>query len=206
MKKPSKRIIETLQTFPRNIILSAYKEHIIGHGGNTVGQHYSPWHWPTTSHRDLTVIGDRLIDAGEWICENEGLDIHEVYCPDMVYFADYTITFHGSWGEIEVFPDTGEVIKVNADENMGTYLGTESFGGYHHIARVDMEEFKKWLAKYPTEDGQGHRINRYFSWDILDVGFWTIYGEYEPADEHHRKLMLEMQEVHLRELEDVKSL
>ena len=191
MKKPSKRIRQTLSAFDRKTILTAYKEHIKGNGGNTVGQHYAPWAPSSLSHGDLTVIGDRLIDAGRWICETEGLDIHEVYCPDMVYFQDYTINFHGSWGEIKVFAETGEVISVEPELET-KYGGVDSFCGYHEIKKVDIEEFKKWLSKVPTKDGTALRIGPYFGWDILDVGYWTIWGEYVPAEEDHRKLIIEL--------------
>jgi hypothetical protein len=190
--KLTERIIETLQSYDRETLIRAYKEHFNGAGGNTVGAYHGGFLYVPT-HGCYTVIGDRMIDAGRWICEQEGIDIQDRYTPGLVNNSDEykCCTFHGSWGEIKVFIPTGEVVEVVHD-GYANYTDTESFGGYHHIKRVNMEEFKDWLRTVPTPDGHGHHINYRFSWDILDVGFWTTYGTYEAADEDHRKLIISL--------------
>jgi len=65
--------------------------------------------------------------------------------------------------------ETGDVLRLS-----GAPKDAES-EGYHDIARFDLEEWKRF---YNQDTCRGA--------DILDVGYWTKDGIYEPAAAKHR--------------------
>lgn len=78
-----------------------------------------------------------------------------------------TVTVVGSYGQLAVHRETGEVLA---------YLDfDEPDGDYADIVRVDLVEFQQWLATQPNA----------LPWeqieclDICEVGFWTADGSYE---------------------------
>jgi hypothetical protein len=75
----------------------------------------------------------------------------------------------GSWGRLHVDTETGDVLRLS-----GAPKDAES-EGYHDIARFDLEEWKRF---YNQDTCRGA--------DILDVGYWTKEGIYEPAAAKHR--------------------
>lgn len=81
-----------------------------------------------------------------------------------------TIYITGSHGRLVVETDTGRV-----DEMLSTYETDE----YKNIDAVDIEE---WLARYPFE-----QLTDGASYDILDFGYWTDMGDYEPPCEDWRR-------------------
>lgn len=74
----------------------------------------------------------------------------------------YTITLESSHGTLVA--NTAGIVED----------GSEFFPDFpsHTPARLDVEEWKK---RYPGEEPTGH------TWDILDWGYWTTSGKYEPA-------------------------
>jgi hypothetical protein len=75
----------------------------------------------------------------------------------------------GSWGRLHVDTETGDVLRLT-----GAPKDAES-ECYHDIARFDLEEWKRF---YNQDTCRGA--------DILDVGYWTKDGTYEPAAANHR--------------------
>jgi hypothetical protein len=75
--------------------------------------------------------------------------------------GEYYWTVYGSHGEIEIDRDGSVILcKPQFDE-----LGVES--EYNEIGRIDLTEEQQAMPKG-------------FVFDILDVGYWTWGGEYEP--------------------------
>jgi hypothetical protein len=70
---------------------------------------------------------------------------------------------------VHVRAETGDVLRITDEPK-----DAES-EGYHHIARFDLEEWKRF---YKQETCRGA--------DILDVGYWTKDGIYEPPALEHR--------------------
>lgn len=85
-----------------------------------------------------------------------------------------TITLHGSHGTAEFDAVTGEFISTQPD-----YGGD----GYPDIARLHIVE---WRAAYPGEDPLTS------DWDVLDWGYWTRAGQYEPPANDWRGLVVQM--------------
>jgi len=78
--------------------------------------------------------------------------------------GEYYWTVYGSHGEIEIDRDGSVILcKPQFDE-----LGVES--EYNEIGRIDLTEEQQAMPKG-------------FVFDILDVGYWTWGGEYEPPDQ-----------------------
>lgn len=80
-----------------------------------------------------------------------------------------TGTVYGSHGHIEINLETGDVISIYH------YSGSE--GDYSDIVKFDTQEFKQ---AWPERSGAE-------TFDILDIGYWTASGYYEPADTFHRE-------------------
>lgn len=84
-----------------------------------------------------------------------------------------TIEVYGSWGPFQVNARTGVVVtpvheRLCIDETEG---GT--YDGYARIARVNLAEFEAYWGEDPASHS---------SIDILDLGYWTLDGTYEPPD------------------------
>lgn len=90
-----------------------------------------------------------------------------------------TFTATSSWGEITAEVDDGMVVKVNLYPNQGTDEVGEGFITLDQIARFDVGEWRRYYG--PEELKNGYSI------DILDLGFWTKDGHYEPPDEEWRQ-------------------
>ena len=76
------------------------------------------------------------------------------------------ITIFSSHGELRVDPVTGVVDKSASDY----YQPGDLEEGIESILRIDLEEHALFWGGRPS-DG-----------DILDFGYWTDSGDYEPAD------------------------
>jgi hypothetical protein len=74
----------------------------------------------------------------------------------------------GSWGQLRVDAETGDVLRLT-DESKDA-----QGEGYHDIARFDLEEWKRFYNQGTCRGA-----------DILDVGYWTNEGIYEPAAAKH---------------------
>ena len=74
----------------------------------------------------------------------------------------------GSHGELDVFASSGEVITYRSETDT---CGGPCEGSYAEIARLDVDE---WRAAYPGEDVTSG------THDILDFGYWSRDGVYEP--------------------------
>jgi len=70
------------------------------------------------------------------------------------------ITLHGSYGDAH-FNEQGFAI-----------LADDTPSEYANIAKLDVAE---WRRFYPDESPVDN------GWDILDWGYWTLAGQYEPA-------------------------
>lgn len=82
-----------------------------------------------------------------------------------------TITVFGSYGKLIVNADTGEVTDYIPE-----YGSTPD---YVNIARVDLAEYRQWLATQ-GESALPELI------DICAIGFWSTDGSYEPAIDDFR--------------------
>jgi len=85
------------------------------------------------------------------------------------------VVISGSWGELEVDPETGEVLYYYP-----RYYDADALEGedYNKIARLDVQE---WRETYPNREMAGDTVH-----DILDWGYWTVDGVYEPPCESYR--------------------
>jgi len=87
-----------------------------------------------------------------------------------------TILVTGNWGEMTCDLATGEVLNyapgIDFDE-----ADPDPNQGYLKIARIDIAEFNSFLASHglPAQTGTE---------DILNLGYWTIDGVYEPATDY----------------------
>ena len=84
---------------------------------------------------------------------------------------------------VEVFGNHGTLIVDTADGSIADYDPNPRSDEYKNIVRVNLDE---WRTHYYAEPFG--RI------DILDVGYWTDDGKYEPPDAEWRELMVELQE------------
>jgi hypothetical protein len=75
----------------------------------------------------------------------------------------------GSWGRVHVDAETGDVLRISDEPKDG------HSEGYRCIGRFDLEE---WTRFYKKETCRGA--------DILDVGYWTKNGIYQPPAPDHR--------------------
>ena len=83
---------------------------------------------------------------------------------------------HSSHGTLEI-DDTGKVTGIIADGKTGAIiLPNEGLSFLFTIERFDLSEYAKHYDKEDDEE-----------FDILDLGYWTTVGTYEPPVEEWRK-------------------
>ena len=80
-----------------------------------------------------------------------------------------TFTVGGSHGELHVIISSGRVAER---------FNNAGCDDYDTIERFDVKEYRRYYGRTPEE---GEYV------DILDIGFWTKEGKYEPAEEEHRE-------------------
>lgn len=73
-----------------------------------------------------------------------------------------TAIVEGSWGRLEVDCQTGNVLKLTDEPEYQTHEI-----GYRDIVRVDVDKYRATFGKFA-------------GCDILDIGYWTKEGVYEP--------------------------
>ena len=84
----------------------------------------------------------------------------------------WVIRIRGNWGVLVVSAWTGLIIEVEPAE--GEEDDVDGDWGYPGIARFDIDEYRETYGV--VEDT-----------DILDIGYWTHSGLYEPAEPDFRK-------------------
>jgi hypothetical protein len=88
-----------------------------------------------------------------------------------------TFIAFGNYGDLTCDANTGEVLTYHAEDD--AYGPDDPEGqGYRDVERLDVKE---WRDTYPGEELADGRH------DLLDFGFWTKGGKYEPADESWRE-------------------
>lgn len=106
--------------------------------------------------------------------------------------AIQTLEFNGTYGDLIVNAETGEVISYEPDgdgvkftpKEMAEQFAAGHDEGYHDIVKLDLDEWRAYCKEHhPKRKLEGD--------DILMVGFWTLNGEKVEADHDWRKQMLE---------------
>jgi len=90
--------------------------------------------------------------------------------PNKTYKKAAVGVVHSSNGDITINLSTGMVIKTDGVKGWKTYVSK--------IAYFDLAEYRKF---YNDPDGKDS------SFDILDIGYVTVFGEYKPPSEKFRK-------------------
>lgn len=86
-----------------------------------------------------------------------------------------TITVWGNYGELDIHRETGEVLSYQpADDTTPDYAD---------IVRFDVAEYQAWLASTTVTTATWDQIE---SIDVVDIGFWSKDGSYEPPVAEHR--------------------
>lgn len=75
----------------------------------------------------------------------------------------------GSWGTLVVDGSTGCILEYEPELDYPE-------DDYWHIQRFDLEEYRRHYPSNPTG-----------TIDILDIGYWTVSGDYEPPEPDYRK-------------------